>query len=170
VCFFIFKSKANDIPPTYVRLINLLTLLFLVLHWLACLHYLVADLTHRSDQKKKENLSWVSAMDLWDKPVYEKYLHCVLRALSNMVFEGTAHAQRKFLTSIENSIDKVFIFCSRDVWATGLRRPCLQRTFSARSFQFSSELLGLPSSLPTFPTLCSTWTPPTRNMMRLWVT
>ena len=66
------------------RIINLLVMILFLIHWLGCMHYLVADTTNSYPYPRGE-WSWLTQMELWDSPVWEKYAHCVLRALSNMV-------------------------------------------------------------------------------------
>lgn len=76
--------KAYAIDSLYIRVINLHIVIFFTLHWISCLHYLVADLFNPVDKRKE--YSWVTLLELWDAPVWRKYINAMIRALSNMVF------------------------------------------------------------------------------------
>jgi hypothetical protein len=67
----------------YIRVINLHIIILMVLHWISCLHYLVADMMNPHPWKKE--LSWVTRQNLWNETVHIKYINSVIRALSNMV-------------------------------------------------------------------------------------
>ncbi|OXA64277.1 Potassium/sodium hyperpolarization-activated cyclic nucleotide-gated channel 3 [Folsomia candida] len=75
-------EKAFQIPELRIRLINLLVMIFTILHWLACWHWLVADLCNPPGYRKE--FSWITRTKLWDKPNWIRYINAALRALSNM--------------------------------------------------------------------------------------
>ncbi len=75
-------ERAFQIPELRIRLINLLVMIFTILHWLACWHWLVADLCNPPGHRKE--FSWITRTKLWDKPNWIRYINAALRALSNM--------------------------------------------------------------------------------------
>lgn len=78
-------EKAFHIPELRTRLINLLVMILTILHWLACWHWLVADLCNPPGHRKE--FSWITRTKLWDKPNWFRYINAALRALSNMVWD-----------------------------------------------------------------------------------
>lgn len=86
--------QAYMIDSLYIRVINLHIVIFFTIHWIACLHYLVADLFNPPDDRKPG--SWVTRMDLWEAGVDEKYVNSAIRAISNMVIETMSHDKTNF--------------------------------------------------------------------------
>jgi len=73
----------------YIRIINLHIIITLALHWLACVHYLVADMMNPPEMEKKKKNSWITRQNLWNQTTPIKYINSVIRALSNMVGHKT---------------------------------------------------------------------------------
>jgi len=76
-------EKAYHFTELRIRLVNLLVMILTILHWLACWHWLVADLFNPPGKRKE--FSWITRTKLWDKPVWFCYINAALRAMSNMV-------------------------------------------------------------------------------------
>ena len=88
-----------------MRLVNLVVVGLLFLHWFACAHYFVPAMANEKLKEKSED-SWVTMSDLWESTVEDKYLHCLLRALSHAALIGfgfdTPHDREEIFVSIAN--------------------------------------------------------------------
>jgi voltage-gated potassium channel len=70
-----------------IRLINLLIIMTVFLHWMACAHFLIPEIANEERLAKKEK-SWLTIAGLWDASVYRRYINCFLRALTHVALIG----------------------------------------------------------------------------------
>ncbi|CAG7725786.1 unnamed protein product [Allacma fusca] len=93
------------------RLINLLIIMGVVLHWMACAHFLIPELANETRLDKKVK-SWLTIAELWDATVHIRYLNCFLRALTHVSLLGfgfgTPAEIEEILLSIVNILVGIF--------------------------------------------------------------
>lgn len=75
-------------------------LLIFCLHWGACLHWLLPDVANAfyyEEHGRYKEHSWITKMNLWDKPTGFQYLNTFLRCLANILsLDGGNYVPREY--------------------------------------------------------------------------
>lgn len=95
--FYIFKfADAYDLPSSVFNIVILIFWIFVLLHWQSCLYWLVPIMiTSIYELKRPKDASWIHTFNLWEAKESERYLRCLLHALTIFFSTGFLRSMPK---------------------------------------------------------------------------
>jgi hypothetical protein len=96
-----------EIPSSTIKLSRLLTLVILVCHWGACIHYFVCKMYNYPPE------SWIALANIQNLPLYQKYSWCFLKAGGSFV--GVGFGKNPVSST---SCDSTSNWCEVESWLT----------------------------------------------------